>query len=125
MGLELVLKVEQLGADFWSAISGPPVGLGFKALRLGMMKHSSGTSSPNGPTGEPAAILYKRWKHKKRGYIVTVFAVRNYQGEHGFHSMVIVHDQYGKERQWAANVFLDTFSPMGRKLKFRRWWERI
>lgn len=90
-----------------------------------MTKRSSETSSLNGPDDEPVEIPYKRWKHKTKGYIVTVYAVRNYQGAHGFHSVVIVHDGHGKAKSWVAKAFLETFEPIGRKMKVKRWWERI
>ena len=89
------------------------------------MKSSSETSSPSGLTESPVEIPYRRWKHATRGYIVTVYAVRNYLGDHGFHSVVIVHDQHNTERVWAAPIFLKTFKPIGRKLRIKSWWERI
>lgn len=90
-----------------------------------MTEPSSKTSSHRGLTDKPVEIPYKRWKHKDKGYIVTVYGVRNYLGKHGYLSVVDFREKDGPERTMPATGFLKAFSPIGRKLKIKSWMERI
>jgi len=76
----------------------------------------------------PFEIPYKRWAHIEAGYIVTILGVYHSSGVHGCYAKVVVKGtRLSKKKQatWSAQVFLQTFKPLGRKLKFKTVWERL
>lgn len=75
---------------------------------------------------EPIAVEYKRWRHKKRGYEVTVTSVQHFQTVDGWFALIRVREKSAtREKSWTSKVFFDTFEPLGRKLRIRTRWERI
>jgi hypothetical protein len=78
---------------------------------------------------EPVAIEYKKWRNKRDGYEVTVLGVHHQPSPSGgYHSTVTVRGtKVDSERtaSWPATVFLQTFEPMGRRLKIPTRWERL
>ena len=71
-----------------------------------------------GPVAEPLQIEYKNWRHKERRYWVVVVEVLNFRGKHGFNTSVVVeHKGLTGTRSWPAKVFLETFEPMGRRMR--------
>lgn len=78
------------------------------------------------PEPDPIKIEFKKWKHRERGYIVSVTEVRNFRGKHGYHTVVVV-ERKGEPalRSWPAKTFLRTFEPYGRRLKIRSRWARL
>lgn len=84
------------------------------------------TASINPPSPEPIKIEYRRWKNKKRGYVVEVEGVHHSQGKYGWYATVKVREK-GKEKvvTWPGRTFLRTFEPIGRKLRIPSSWERL
>lgn len=80
------------------------------------------------PTPTPTEITHKRYTHKVQGYVVTVRSVRNYRGQHGFHTVVEVEGSRLNKKAivtWPAVVFLRAFKPRGRKLRIKSRYERL
>lgn len=77
-------------------------------------------------TDEPIRIDYKRWRHKDRGYIVTLVSVLNYKGKHGYLTSVTVQ-QKGASRPavWPGETFVRTFEPAGRRIRRLTRWQRL
>lgn len=75
---------------------------------------------------DPLAIKYKRWRNRSFGYLVDVVDVKDYVGA-SFYRVVTVQRvrQVGPTRTWAAEVFLRTFEPVGRKLRKRTAWDLL
>lgn len=74
----------------------------------------------------PIPIEYKRWRHKERGYLVSVLQVHNHKGHHGYHTTVVV-ERKGEARHisWPARRFLQDFEPKGRRVQRRSRWDFI
>lgn len=81
------------------------------------------------PSDEPVAIEYKRWRNRQEGYEVVVLGVHHQPAPSGgYHSTVTVQGTRAssdRKAAWPATVFLQTFEPLGRKLKIPTRWERL
>ena len=64
-------------------------------------------------------IEYIRWKHKERGYIVRVTALANYRGKLGCLTVVTVARKGFRNVEWSAPLFIQTFTPLGRKRRVK------
>lgn len=69
---------------------------------------------------KPYEIAYRRWTHKRHGYVVVVTEVLNFVGKHGHYATVKVQGSKLHPKSvvcWSAERFLEEFEPKGRKVK--------
>ncbi len=76
---------------------------------------------------DPVEIPYKKWRHRVRKSIVQVTAVHHYRGHEGcYYTTVTVEGRSSPHPVvWPSKVFLETFEPVGRKIKIKSAWERL
>lgn len=74
------------------------------------------------PQSGPIEIPYKRWRHKDRGYLVTVLEVHHRLGEHGWLTTVrVLCTDWPRPKSWPAQVFLNTFESVVKRKVMTRY----
>jgi hypothetical protein len=76
---------------------------------------------------DPVEIRHHRWRHKERGYVVTVLGTYIFGAP--------ISQQYvrvdrssetsKRERSWGVEHFLQTFKPVGRPFKPKTIWDHL
>lgn len=74
---------------------------------------------------DPQAVLYKRWRNRRFGYLVDVQGVRDFQGATSYREVSVRRVKGHGSRTWPAEVFLRSFEPVGRKMRKRTAWELL
>jgi hypothetical protein len=71
---------------------------------------------------DPPRIRHKRWRHKKRGYVVQVLDTRN----EGCPTVTVDRTALATiKRTWTLEKFLLEFEPIGRPFVARSLWELL
>lgn len=85
------------------------------------MCRARGTGYPDGMV-EPRRIRHKRWRHRKRGYVVRVLDTRN----EGCPTVTVDRTAFATvKRTWNLEKFLLEFEPVGRPFALRSLWELL
>lgn len=71
---------------------------------------------------EVPSIRYKRWRHKRLGYLVTVLDTRN----DGCPTVTVDRTQFATvKRTWNTEKFLIEFEPIGRPFATQSLWDLL